>query len=337
MNICRLTIAPVLLALLAGIAPLTGQTTSPAIDSLYALAVSEGPQSVVDRMRAIENNRPDDVGEAPVNTLGYRLLGEGRFAAAIAVLRRNTERFPDSPNTWDSLGDAFMQAGRTAEAIDAYRTVIERLPDAAVDAQTRTFLERNVRSRLILLEHPERGWETTAVRDFYRPDAEYPFGRLHPDAPPETEAWGQLAGIWRCINHAFVNGQWFSGWPATWVWRYTLDGFAVQDLWHQRIVDLPPTVASRDRDFVGTNLRIFDRVTGRWDVMWMHNGQVAGGQGNASSRLTARNEPDRIVMEAVGQGGPNRTRVVFHAITDSTFRWRRETSADSGATWTSSS
>ena len=34
-------------------------------------------------------------------------------------------------------------------------------------------------------------------------------GELNPAAPPETEQWGQLAGIWEVVNHAKIpnNGE----------------------------------------------------------------------------------------------------------------------------------
>jgi hypothetical protein len=46
-----------------------------------------------------------------VNNLGYDLLGDDRFDAAIAVFRRNVERFPESSNTYDSLGKPTRRRG----------------------------------------------------------------------------------------------------------------------------------------------------------------------------------------------------------------------------------
>src|SRR5690606_18773478 len=45
------------------------------------------------------------VTEAMINRFGYTLLVRELHAEAIAVFRTNTERYPESANTFDSLGD----------------------------------------------------------------------------------------------------------------------------------------------------------------------------------------------------------------------------------------
>ncbi len=72
-----------------------------------------------DRMKA---ERPDDFdfGERELNTLGYALLRSGDTEGAIAVFERNVAAFPEAPNPYDSLGEAYMEAGRTDEAVAAY-------------------------------------------------------------------------------------------------------------------------------------------------------------------------------------------------------------------------
>ena len=67
--------------------------------------------------------------EAEFNMLGYRLLGEERVDGAIAVFRLNVERFPDSWNVYDSLGEAYAVKGDTELAIDLYRRSVEINPD----------------------------------------------------------------------------------------------------------------------------------------------------------------------------------------------------------------
>ena len=58
--------------------------------------------------------------EIDVNALGYRLLGEGRTKAAIAVFALNVESYSSSANVFDSLGEAYMKAGQKARAIENY-------------------------------------------------------------------------------------------------------------------------------------------------------------------------------------------------------------------------
>ncbi|MEO8453298.1 MAG: serine hydrolase [Gemmatimonadota bacterium] len=71
---------------------------------------------------------PDRFTEAELNTLGYRLLGRRRPSDAVAVLRLNAERFPSSPNTHDSLGEAYLRFGDTTSAVKEYRRALELDP-----------------------------------------------------------------------------------------------------------------------------------------------------------------------------------------------------------------
>ena len=70
---------------------------------------------------AIALYRELDVEEQRLNEVGYQLLADSdRINEAIAVFQLNTELFPASSNTWDSLGEAYMEAGQTALAIANY-------------------------------------------------------------------------------------------------------------------------------------------------------------------------------------------------------------------------
>lgn len=60
-----------------------------------------------------------------LNSVGYRLLNEGRQDVAIELFRLNTELHPDYANGWDSLGEALARAHRRDEAIAAYRRALE--------------------------------------------------------------------------------------------------------------------------------------------------------------------------------------------------------------------
>ena len=70
---------------------------------------------------------PDE--EAEINQLGYALLGHDLVDEAIQVLTANTERYPDSWNTWDSLGEAYYVKGDTQRAAEFYRRSVELNPD----------------------------------------------------------------------------------------------------------------------------------------------------------------------------------------------------------------
>ncbi len=49
--------------------------------------------------------------------------------AAIAAFQLNTRAYPESANTFDSLGEALAAVGRRDEAVAAYRRALEIDPD----------------------------------------------------------------------------------------------------------------------------------------------------------------------------------------------------------------
>ena len=59
--------------------------------------------------------------ESVVNQVGYMLLGMEKFDGAIAIFERNVRDFPDSPNVYDSLGDAFKANGALEKAAESYK------------------------------------------------------------------------------------------------------------------------------------------------------------------------------------------------------------------------
>jgi tetratricopeptide (TPR) repeat protein len=99
--------------------------------------------------RALRASKPDDPGvaERRLNRLGYLLAQRGNLAGAIAVLQANTELYPGSANTWDSLAEVSLQAGRRERALECYRKVLEVLPrdrgaDEAAKRQLRALAEK---------------------------------------------------------------------------------------------------------------------------------------------------------------------------------------------------
>jgi uncharacterized membrane protein len=58
--------------------------------------------------------------EDELNTLGYQLISEKNYTGAIRILSLNTQAYPKSGNTWDSLGEAYMDNGDIADAVANY-------------------------------------------------------------------------------------------------------------------------------------------------------------------------------------------------------------------------
>lgn len=71
-----------------------------------------------------------DIVESSINTMGYRLLENGEIQAAIKVFDLNTQTFPLSANTWDSLAEAIMTKGDHEMAIRYYRVSLKLNPDS---------------------------------------------------------------------------------------------------------------------------------------------------------------------------------------------------------------
>ena len=85
--------------------------------------------SAIAGYRRLRDANPNDpsVAELRFNALGYALLTREDYKPAIAILRLNTELYPDSANTWDSLAEAHMKKGDKKQAIALYRKALETL------------------------------------------------------------------------------------------------------------------------------------------------------------------------------------------------------------------
>lgn len=70
----------------------------------------------------------DDGVEGEFNTAGYRLLGEKKYNDAIEVFKLNVKLYPQSANTYDSLGEAYAAAGNKKLALKNYEKAVELNP-----------------------------------------------------------------------------------------------------------------------------------------------------------------------------------------------------------------
>lgn len=161
-------------------------------------------------------------------------------------------------------------------------------------------------------------------------------GEPHPDAPVETAQFGQLVGVWEAEQEMRTqDGGWMTVGHGLWVWKYTLQGFAVEDLWFQSAEELPLYLAGLGRAYLLGSRRIFDARSGRWHVAWMTN---AAGQtpGSDFGTFSAQLEQDRLVMTAPVDPSYGAQRVIFSHITADSFRWQSEYARDGGEDWQAS-
>jgi tetratricopeptide (TPR) repeat protein len=108
-----------------------GRQVPPTQDQFIAILQEGGVEQAVE---IFEKFRAEDPGlmlfeEYACNFAGYGYLQRGQAEAAVAVFRMNTEAYPSSANTWDSLAEAYIAAGDSAQAGECYRMLLRVLPD----------------------------------------------------------------------------------------------------------------------------------------------------------------------------------------------------------------
>lgn len=150
------------------------------------------------------------------------------------------------------------------------------------------------------------------------------FGQLNPNAPPETEQFGRLVGAWDCtIANLNADGSWSTN-QATWIWKYILDGYAIQDHWLNP-VDLEKN--PQGRDLYGTNLRIFNPQLKIWQNAWLENGN------NSMSGIWEAKLKDDGSIHMYDETGD--WRIKFYNITEDSFDWQWDFKQEDGMMLTS--
>jgi dienelactone hydrolase len=91
---------------------------------LYAAASGKNPNGSV-------------VSELVLNRLGYDHLQDGDKKGAIAILKLNASLYPNSPNVYDSLGDAYLADGQNDLARQNAQKAIELLAHDTTDPEDR--------------------------------------------------------------------------------------------------------------------------------------------------------------------------------------------------------
>ncbi len=66
--------------------------------------------------------------EVELNNLGYQLIKANQLPQAIRIFQLNVEAYPNSANSYDSLGEAYMNAGEKSLAIANYQKSLQLNP-----------------------------------------------------------------------------------------------------------------------------------------------------------------------------------------------------------------
>jgi hypothetical protein len=147
------------------------------------------------------------------------------------------------------------------------------------------------------------------------------------DRAGKMDLYGRFVGSWDLdvmqITEAGTKrrrkGEWHFGW--------TLEGRAIQDVW---IVpprgELRADDAAENVNSYGTTLRIYDPRIDAWHVQWSdpvtQNFLQMIGRAEGSDIVQLGTRPDGKLL-----------RWSFSEITENSFLWRGEISADQGASW----
>lgn len=90
-----------------------------------------GTKAAVEKYRQLISQPSSEYffDEYSFNSLGYRLLSQGKLQEAIEIFKLNVEAYPSSWNVYDSLGEAYNMSGNKELAIKNYKKSIELNPN----------------------------------------------------------------------------------------------------------------------------------------------------------------------------------------------------------------
>jgi CubicO group peptidase (beta-lactamase class C family) len=99
-------------------------------DTLFDTVVEKDVQAAIKQYRELKATQKDayDFSERQLNGLGYQLMQMKRVKDAIEIFKLNVEMFPQGFNTYDSLGEAYMENGDKSLAIQNYKKSLELNP-----------------------------------------------------------------------------------------------------------------------------------------------------------------------------------------------------------------
>lgn len=109
-------------------------------ESVRVLDEIDQPGGAARVAQKVAQSRPEDTKAAPfdegmVNIIGYEHLQSGDMKGAIEILKLNALAFPNSPNVYDSLSDAYLADGQNQSALENAKKALALLPSDTKDNQ----------------------------------------------------------------------------------------------------------------------------------------------------------------------------------------------------------
>jgi CubicO group peptidase (beta-lactamase class C family) len=115
------------------------------IASLLEKTIREkGIEAGIAEYRELKTKQPAtyDFAERELNELGYRLMGTGKVKEAVEIFKLNVEAYPQAFNTYDSLGEAYMNMNERVLAVSNYKKSLELNPNNTNAVERLKTLER---------------------------------------------------------------------------------------------------------------------------------------------------------------------------------------------------
>jgi len=113
----------------------------PVSHEIQFLEMVDQPGGVAKATKMYEEARQKDpkvvlFSEVVMNRVGYEHLQAGDVKGAIELLKLNVEAYPNSPNVYDSVSDAYLAAGRNELALENAKKALQYLQKDTTDPQT---------------------------------------------------------------------------------------------------------------------------------------------------------------------------------------------------------
>ena len=120
---------------------------------LSSMTSARDAQKLKDLLLHLQQSDPKSplISEEVVNQLGYNLLMKKDSDLALEIFKLNTELYPHSGNTYDSLAETYLNLGNKESARQFYRKALEVQPDYPNAAGAKKVLE----SQLSNLSHKD--------------------------------------------------------------------------------------------------------------------------------------------------------------------------------------
>lgn len=127
---------------------------SPVSEFWSALESQDGTAKAIGIYRQAKQRDPKAYlfPETALNLTVYGRLQSGQAKDAIELARLNTEAYPDSANTYDTLADAYLADGQKDKALEAEKTALAKLPGDKVNDQFKQQLKQAAEEKIKKLE-----------------------------------------------------------------------------------------------------------------------------------------------------------------------------------------